>query len=256
MLKILKRIVLSLSLIIVLNMVFILGTEAKEVKCNYGSNYVITLNDGSINASIVSNPLNYYSLIGDALRASDLQNSDGTFKCPDNLYVKTVFGDSSRSVILSFSFLAATYSDTSSIALTSGTVDGIDINNQNLGNPTDDESVTPPVVTPPKSEPINCDDLKYTDADKAYNIIDEIFNIIMLAGPILLVIYGIIDFSKATLASDEQALKKAGVNFGKRAIAAILLFLIPMIINIILGIAFNAGVFGDLTEIPATCITE
>jgi len=110
-------------------------------------------------------------------------------------------------------------------------------------------------------EQINCDDFIYTD-DEAdtitnYNLIQELFSLIMLLGPVLLIVYGTLDFAKATLSGDESALKKAGTNFGKRILALILLFLIPFIVSAILKFAFDAGVFGEgLSEIPSVCVTE
>ncbi len=112
-----------------------------------------------------------------------------------------------------------------------------------------------------QSEQINCDDFIYTE-DEAnaignYNLVQELFSLIMLLGPILLIVYGTLDFAKAVLSGDESALKKAGTNFGKRILALILLFLIPFIVSALLKIAFDAGVFGEgLSDIPSVCITE
>lgn len=109
-------------------------------------------------------------------------------------------------------------------------------------------------------EPIRCSDFIVRELNerkeivRTYNIIEDVFGLIMIAAPILLIIFGVIDFAKATLASDEQALKKAGTDFGKRTIAAVLLFVLPLIINLLLSIAFNAGVFGEMPNIPETCI--
>ena len=105
--------------------------------------------------------------------------------------------------------------------------------------------------------PINCDDFTYEEKNaageviKTYNIIKEVFSIILIAGPILLIVFGVIDFAKASLASDEQALKKAGVDFGKRTIAVVLLFVLPLIINLLLTLAADAGIF---TGVPAVCV--
>jgi hypothetical protein len=102
-------------------------------------------------------------------------------------------------------------------------------------------------------DPLSCDDFT---TDDGVNIVSDLFNIIMIIGPILALVLGGLDFAKATLASDESALKKAGTKFGKRIIAAILLFLLPLIINLILGIAFDAGVFGNMSDVPNMCLTN
>jgi hypothetical protein len=100
-------------------------------------------------------------------------------------------------------------------------------------------------------KPLSCDDFT---TDDGVNIISDLFNIIMIIGPILALVLGGVDFAKATLASDESALKKAGTKFGKRIIAAILLFLLPLIINLVLNIAFDAGVFGNMSDVPNICL--
>jgi len=110
-------------------------------------------------------------------------------------------------------------------------------------------------------EQINCEDFVYTEEEGNaignYNLVQELFSLIMLLGPVLLIVFGTLDFAKAVLSGDESALKKAGTNFGKRILALILLFLIPFIISILLKVAFDAGVFGEgLSEIPSVCITE
>jgi hypothetical protein len=112
------------------------------------------------------------------------------------------------------------------------------------------------VIDPETGKPINCSDFLYTDKDtgETVNLISELFNIIMIIGPILALVLGGLDFAKATLQSDENALKKAGTNFGKRIIAAALLFLLPFIINLILGIASNAGVFEGMEKVPDVCL--
>lgn len=70
--------------------------------------------------------------------------------------------------------------------------------------------------------------------DKAVKYVMGIFYVI---GPILLLFFGTIDFSMATVASDRDALKKATNKFMKRLLATIILFLSPVIVNII--ISFN-----------------
>lgn len=104
------------------------------------------------------------------------------------------------------------------------------------------------VVDPFSGKPVNCSDFTTKEGS---NMIQDIFNLIMLIAPILVIVLGGLDFAKASLQSDEDAIKKAGINFGKRLIAAVLLFLLPLIINIVLEIAFDAGV---LESIPEICI--
>ena len=95
---------------------------------------------------------------------------------------------------------------------------------------------------------IDCD--LFTERESGKNIIKEIYNYILIIVPVLLVGFGIWDFSKAALSSDEGALKKAFKDFKNRVIAAILLFLIPFFLQLIFSIAFKEE------QIPDICITD
>ena len=57
-----------------------------------------------------------------------------------------------------------------------------------------------------------------------------------IIGPILLILFGSLDFAKATASSEKDAMKKASVNFAKRVAATLLLFLTPTIIDLILSL--------------------
>lgn len=68
------------------------------------------------------------------------------------------------------------------------------------------------------------------------DLVNKIMILFYIVGPILLIVFGTYDYTKATLLSDPQSLKKANQRFIKRAIATILLFLSPAITNIIIGL--------------------
>lgn len=72
------------------------------------------------------------------------------------------------------------------------------------------------------------------------NLIDKInsyADIIKIAIPIILIGIGIIDFSKALFAGDDQVMKKTQMSFIKRIGIAIIFFLIPTFINTLLNLA-------------------
>jgi len=87
------------------------------------------------------------------------------------------------------------------------------------------------------------------------DLIDKInsyLNIIKIAIPILLIGLGVIDFTKAIFAGDDGEMKKAQQNFMKRIFIAVLIFLVPTVLNLILQLAnhvwpiiepSNCGVF-------------
>ena len=74
---------------------------------------------------------------------------------------------------------------------------------------------------------------------KITNAIHTVVVIIQIVVPILLVIFGSIDFVKAMISSKEDEIKKGQQTFIKRAIAGVLVFFIVAIVRLI--ISFAAG---------------
>ncbi len=66
---------------------------------------------------------------------------------------------------------------------------------------------------------------------KVIKIIKLVINLIRIFVPIILIIFGMIDFARAITKNDE--LNKSLKAFVKKAIAAIIIFLIPTLVNII-----------------------
>lgn len=90
------------------------------------------------------------------------------------------------------------------------------------------------VETPtPIPAPTNCEELF---GEELIEKINSVMNIIKIAVPILLIAFGIFDFTKAMFASNEDDMKKAQKTFLKRIVAAFIVFLSPMIINLILSL--------------------
>ena len=82
-----------------------------------------------------------------------------------------------------------------------------------------------------------------------------VLNVIRILVPIALIVLGSIDIGKAVIAGDEKKIKEAQKPFVKRVVAAILVFLIPWIVDIIMGILGSnqysvcwGKVSGTLTE--------
>ena len=67
-------------------------------------------------------------------------------------------------------------------------------------------------------------------------IVKTILTIIQIAVPILLIIMGSLDLMKAVMAGKEDEIKKAQGTFVKRAIAAVIVFFIPLIVSIVMGL--------------------
>lgn len=62
-----------------------------------------------------------------------------------------------------------------------------------------------------------------------------VIKILQIAVPIGLIVMGTIDMAKAVIAGDEKKMKEAQKPFVKRIIAAVIVFLIPIIVNMILS---------------------
>ena len=60
-------------------------------------------------------------------------------------------------------------------------------------------------------------------------------HLIMIAAPIILIIMTAVDILGAVIASDEKAMKKPLNNFIKRLVICVVIFLLPLIVNIIIG---------------------
>lgn len=80
----------------------------------------------------------------------------------------------------------------------------------------------------------NCKDLF---GDDLVNKINDVMDIIKIVIPILLIVLGIVDFTKAIFSGSEEDMSKSQKTFLKRIVAAILVFFVPVFINLILSIA-------------------
>ena len=86
---------------------------------------------------------------------------------------------------------------------------------------------------------VDCESLfgnKDDEKSIAY-LVNEILGYVRIAVPILLIVLGIIDFARATVASKEDEMKKAQKDFIIRAIAAIAVFFAPQIVAILMHLA-------------------
>lgn len=94
--------------------------------------------------------------------------------------------------------------------------------------------VPPLIIINPDKEPESCKDILGEDAIKT---IRTIKNLLIMVVPIILIALGIIDFVQAIFANDENVMKKAQTKFLKRVIIAVIILLIPTILQFILKMA-------------------
>ena len=86
--------------------------------------------------------------------------------------------------------------------------------------------------------------------ENTIKIINEVMKWIRIIVPILLIGLGTLDFAKATFAKSEDDMKKVREKFIKRIIAAVLVFLAPIFVNLLLELANS--VWNWIS--PNTCI--
>lgn len=76
-------------------------------------------------------------------------------------------------------------------------------------------------------------------------LIQKILDYLKILGPSLAVVLSSIDFAKAIVSSDEENMKKTQIRFKNRMIAAVLVFFIPFLVEVmlnLLGITANCGI--------------
>jgi len=117
----------------------------------------------------------------------------------------------------------------------------------NPGNPAFDYYGTP--ITMKNTNDSNNDSAsKDNDMDLSGCIIDEgtqsiidwIMNLVRIGGVILLVVLGMLDFVKAAASGEQEEMKKSKSKFVKRLIACVVLFFVPIIVKILVGLV-NLG---------------
>ena len=76
------------------------------------------------------------------------------------------------------------------------------------------------------------------------SVVRAALNVVMFVIPIILIVLGIVDLSKAVIASDEKKTKEAQKMFVTRLIYAVVIFLIPTIVSLLFNLLPDA-VFGS-----------
>ena len=71
--------------------------------------------------------------------------------------------------------------------------------------------------------------------EKIANTVHRIILVIQIAVPIILVVLGMIDLLKATIAGKEDEIKKAQMTFVKRLIAGVLVFFVFVIVKMLIS---------------------
>ena len=77
-----------------------------------------------------------------------------------------------------------------------------------------------------------------------FNVVSLIIRGIQIVVPILLIIWGMIDFAKAVVGGDEDKIKAGQKTFLKRLIAAVIVFLVVTITQLVVSLVAQIGATG------------
>lgn len=89
------------------------------------------------------------------------------------------------------------------------------------------------------NDPIKAGSCQEIIGEKGISILKLIKSIIQVIIPIMLIVLGSLDFGQAIFAGDENEMKKSQQKFIKRVIFSVAIFLIPVLLKVVLGIAHD-----------------
>ncbi len=93
--------------------------------------------------------------------------------------------------------------------------------------------------------------------DGVVNIVSLIIKSIQIVVPILLIIWGMIDFAKSVVGGDEDKIKAGQKTFMRRLIAAIVVFLVITVVQLAVRLVGQVGASGtDDSNSIWSCIEE
>ena len=80
------------------------------------------------------------------------------------------------------------------------------------------------------------------------NVAYMIITILKFGVPVLLIIFGMLDLGKAVIASKEDEIKKGQQTFIKRIIAAVIVFFVVAVVQLVVSIAAEEGESATLSN--------
>lgn len=81
------------------------------------------------------------------------------------------------------------------------------------------------------------------------SIIKKVVSIFHIVIPIILIAYGTLDLGKAVMASDDKQVKEAQGKLIKRCVYAVVIFLIPYLVSLVMGLVDAANTGGADTTV-------
>lgn len=86
------------------------------------------------------------------------------------------------------------------------------------------------------------------DFNELFSVLNTLYTILMIAVPLLLIIFGIIDLAKAIMSGDEKKTKEAQGMLMKKLIVLVIVFLIYMLIKVVLNIVIGGENTAKITK--------
>ena len=90
-------------------------------------------------------------------------------------------------------------------------------------------------------EPVYAESCNYILTEGAYQLLQDALNVIRIAVPALLIILCSVDLGPAVVSDDKDALKKSTSKVIKRVLAAIAVFFVPLIVNVLINLVESSG---------------
>ena len=91
-----------------------------------------------------------------------------------------------------------------------------------------------------------------TETANVWQVVGWIMMVFKIIIPLLLIIFGMLDLGKAVTSNKEDEIKKATASLMRRAIAAVVIFFIPTLVGVIMGLVKG----GDNYKPCARCISN
>ena len=82
---------------------------------------------------------------------------------------------------------------------------------------------------------------KTSDSNSVAYLLQLLFNYIKVLGPILVIVFSSIDFTKTILSSDEKAMKSSQKKLGIRLLCAVGLYFLPTLVTLMINLVFGTS---------------
>lgn len=88
-----------------------------------------------------------------------------------------------------------------------------------------------------------------------FDLVSRVYKAILFSVPAIVVLLCTIDIAKAVMAQDDNAIKKAQSSAIKRLIAGVIVFFIPVLLNLFLGMNYTDD-DGNKIDLGKNCVTK